>query len=241
MAIRVLIADDHSLLRECLRNALDEAEDLLVVSEVRSGRQAEKEALTLKPDVILLDLDLPGSGGIEFARSMKRSLPGTAILLLTVETDRKRLLEAVRAGAEGYVLTDIDSQTLVEAIRGVCRLRRACRSENAAKVIFEMDGVLAAERDTLSFGVPTSAPKLSRSSETIRRPEEGRLTSRELEVLLTMSQGMTNAQIARKLYISEKTVKNHATRIFRKLGAKSRVDAVRRATIMGLLEKSGDS
>ncbi len=249
--IRILIADDHFFLRQGLRNILEGEEGMAVIGEARNGSQAEEKAVKLQPDVILLDLDLPEEGGIPFAHFVKKQMPSCAVLILTVEADKGRLLEAVRAGAEGYVLTDADRQTLVDAIRGVCDGERAC-SENVAKMIFEMDGVLAAERDTLSLGLGRDRGKEAQQRDgemgsgsdrpgADRPSQGGQLTAREMDVLWSMAQGHSNNEIAQDLYISEKTVKNHATRIFRKLGASNRAEAVKLARRRGLLEPPAGS
>ena len=206
MPIRILIADDHALLRQGIKNVLDLEDDLATVGEAADGEEAIVKTQELQPDVLLLDLNMPKINGLEVIKNVKQNMPDLKVLVLTILDDENYLFEVIKNGAAGYVLKDIEPRMLVQAIRAV----------------------YAGE----SFIYPTLTKKLinevnrSQSLERVHRHgRDNRLTYREMEVLQLIAQGMSNAEIAGQLFLSEKTVKNHLTSIFRKLNVSDRTQA----------------
>ncbi|WP_037906650.1 response regulator [Actinacidiphila yeochonensis] len=205
--IRVLLADDHPVVRQGLAAMLGSEPDLEVVGEASNGPQAEALAATLRPDIVLMDLRMPGGGGAESTGRMTAAgLPCRVIVLTTYESDGD-ILRAVEAGAAGYLLKDVSPAELVGAIRA------AARGET----------VLA----------PSVAARLVDRLRT--RTEQPRLSERETSVLRLVAEGCTNAEIGRRLFIGESTVKTHLLRAFTKLGVADRTAAVTSAMRHGLL------
>jgi DNA-binding NarL/FixJ family response regulator len=206
--IRIILADDHPVVREGLRAMLTAEPDLEVVADASSGPQAEALAAELLPDIVLMDLRMPGGSGVEsIVRMTEAELPCRVIVLTTYETDRD-ILRAVEAGAAGYLLKDLPRAELAESVRA------AARGET----------VLA----------PTVAARLVDQLRT--RPERPRLSERETAVLRLVAEGCTNAEIGRRLFIGESTVKTHLLRIFGKLGVADRTAAVTSAMRYDLLD-----
>ncbi|NUS17081.1 MAG: response regulator transcription factor [Streptomyces sp.] len=205
--IRILLADDHPVVREGLRAMLAAEPDLDVVGEASSGPQAEAQAATLLPDIVLMDLRMPGGGGVDsIVRMTAAGLPCRVIVLTTYETDGD-ILRAVEAGAAGYLLKDLARGELAAAVRA------AARGET----------VLA----------PTVAARLVDHLRT--RQERPHLSERETAVLRLVAEGCTNAEIGRRLFIGESTVKTHLLRAFTKLDVTDRTAAVTSAMRHGLL------
>jgi len=202
--IPILLVDDHPLLRAGLRKVLELEPDLAVVGEAGTGEEALRLARSLRPRIIIMDISLPGINGIEVTKMIKAELPETEILALTIHDDEEYMLEMVRAGARGYILKDVDPGGLIKAIKAALRGESYLSPGIAGKV----------------FGVIN---RLARGGEY--QPRRQILTRREQEVLELIAQGCSNAKIASLLAISEKTVKNHVTSIFRKLGVKDRTQA----------------
>ena len=213
MPIRILIADDHGVLRAGLRALLNAEPDLEVVGEAADGHEALRLTKALHPDILLLDISMPGPGGIEVTQRVKQTLPGTRILILTVHEDEGLLREAIRAGAAGYIVKRAVESELINAIHAVWR--------------GDLYVHPAMTRALLKDLQPPSSPE--------RTPVEP-LTPRETEVLRLIAQGYTNRQIAEKLTISVRTVETHRANITGKLGLRSRVELVRYAREHGLLE-----
>jgi len=205
---RVLIADDHSIVRQGLRMFLSADPELEVVGEARDGAEAVKLARQLRPDVVLMDLLMPVMDGIKAIAAIRREVPDTEVVALTSVLEDAAIIDAVRAGAIGYLLKDTDSHEL-------------CRAIKAA----------AAGQVQLS---PQVAARLLRE---VRTPEKSveELTEREMEVLLALAQGRSNQEIARALHITEQTVKSHVSHILAKLGVPSRTQAALYAIRMGLV------
>lgn len=204
MCIKVLIVDDHALLREGLIKILSLEDDLKIIGEAGKGEEAIELTRTLKPNVILMDINMPGVNGIEATKVIKKEFPSIGIIALTIHDDEEYIFELVRAGVSGYVLKDIQPERLVSAIRDVAQGKSVIHPNITAKLLGE----------------------LNRLSERKNRPSSfGELTMREIEVLELIAQGMANKDIARVLFISEKTVKNHVTSIFRKLNVEDRTQA----------------
>jgi two-component system NarL family response regulator len=216
-AIRVLIADDQALFRRGLHVVLDSEENIEVVAEVADGEAAVIKAQELMPDVVVMDVRLPRLNGIEAARRIRALLPDTRILMLTVSDDEDDLYEAVKAGASGYLLKEISVDEVAGAIH----------------VVMKGHSLIS----------PSMASKLLRQFNALARQAAGRaqlpapvLTARELEVLKLVARGMSNREVAEKLYISENTVKNHVRNILEKLHSHSRMEAVMYAVRAGLLD-----
>jgi DNA-binding NarL/FixJ family response regulator len=210
--VRVLIADDHPLFREGMRGRLDRVADVAVVGEAASGDEAVELAHKLEPDVILMDIKMPGLNGIEATREILRASPQIGVLMLTMFEDDDSVFAAMRAGAKGYLLKDSGGEGVVHAIRAVA----------SGEAVF---GPGVAERMIGFF----SAPRAAAPRRTF--PE---LTEREEEILSLVAQGKSNQQIARQLFVSLKTVRNHVSNILLKLQVADRAQAVIRARDAGM-------
>lgn len=207
MTIRILIVDDHSVVREGLQMFLRLDPELEVVGEARNGVEAVREARRLQPDVVLMDLLLPQMDGIEATATIRRELPEIEVLALTSVLEDERIFAAIRAGAIGYLLKDTEAH----------ELRRAIKAAAAGQVQLS----------------PEVATRLMRQQQPPSPAEE--LTPRELEVLQLVTQGLTNRGIALDLGIGEKTVKTHVSNILSKLDVLSRTQAAVLAVQMGLV------
>jgi DNA-binding NarL/FixJ family response regulator len=209
---RVLIADDHPLFREGMRGRLDRVGDIAVVGEAASGEEAVELARKLEPHVVLMDIKMPGLNGIEATREILRANPRVGVLMLTMFEDDDSVFAAMRAGAKGYLLKDSGGEGVVYAIRAV----------TSGEAVF---GPGVAERIIGFFSVP-------RSAEPQRAFPE--LTEREEEILSLVAQGKSNQEIARQLFVSLKTVRNHVSNILVKLQVADRAQAVIRARDAGI-------
>jgi DNA-binding NarL/FixJ family response regulator len=212
--IRVLVADDHPVFRYGMRAMLEAEPDIELVAEATDGEEAVARALDLEPDVILMDLNMPKTNGIEAARKILDALPGTAILMLTMFEEDDSVFAAMRAGAHGYVLKGADGEETIRAIRAVA----------GGEAIFSPT---IARRLTQYFAKPHRKP----GSESQPFPE---LTDRERDILTLIAQGYTNTAIADRLYLSPKTVRNYVSNLFTKLQVADRAQAMIRAREAGL-------
>ncbi len=210
--IRVLVADDHHLFREGLTRLLAEEEDIEVVASLRSGDEVLASIHHYQPDVVLLDVNMPGLNGIETARRLKERYPDLGILLLTVSEDRETLFSAVQAGVRGYLLKSSTSSELVEAIHRIHRGEAAISPSMSAKLLDEFVALSQGKR---------------------QRPEDV-LTQRERDILRYVANGMSNKEIGAALAISPHTVKAHLRHILDKLGLRSRAQAAAWAERHGL-------
>jgi DNA-binding NarL/FixJ family response regulator len=217
---RLLIADDHALLRTGMRAMLEAEPDLEVVGEAGNGREAVDLCQELLPDLVLMDLSMPEMDGIEATRAVKAEHPKTGVLVLTAHADQEMLLEAIRAGAAGYVLKGVGPQELV----GVVRATLGGESPVDQELVMRLVRRLAAEAD------PPPEPSAT------KREEQGSLTPRELGVLRSLATGKTNRQIAHELHLSLSTVKRHLERIISKLGVSDRTQAAVKAVELGLID-----
>jgi DNA-binding NarL/FixJ family response regulator len=219
--IRVLIADDQRLIRDGLRYIIDAQPDMEVVGEADRGESAVSLALTERPDVVLMDIQMPGADGLWATGEIVRQLPRTKVLLLTTFDVPEYVHDGIRAGAVGYLLKDEDAGALMDAIRAVHRGHALYRTEAAADVLGRI--VRGAHGDPGARD-GDGAERLGECGETGDMAEP--LTDREREVLQEMAWGLRNDEIARKLCISEGTVKTHVHRILQKLGVEDRTQAV---------------
>jgi NarL family two-component system response regulator YdfI len=207
--IRVLIADDHLVVREGLRAILEAAADLMLVGEAADGAEAVQLAGELLPDVVLMDLRMPNVDGIEAIRQIKARYRVVEVVILTTYDDDEYIVRGLRAGARGYLLKDASRKALFETIRAAARGESLLPLAVVQKVVAHL-------------AEPEPA-------------EAQRLSVREREVLALLVQGLANREIATRLYISERTVKAHVTSIFNRLGVDSRVEAVAVALRSGLV------
>lgn len=199
--VRVLIADDHAVVREGLRTLIGSAEGLLLVGEARDGIEAVSKARGLQPDVILMDLVMPRKGGIEAIREIKKTVPEARILVLTSYGAKNKVFPAIKAGALGYLLKDSSPAQLLQAIYDVHAGKAPLQPSIALKVIGEIQE-------------PSDAS-----------PSEHSLTEREVTVLKLVARGLTNQEIANELVISEWTVRTHVSNILEKLHVANRTQA----------------
>ncbi len=209
--IRVLIADDHAVVRQGLRTFLELQDDIEVVADVPDGEAALRAASEYEPDVVLMDLVMPGGGGVEAIRALRERRPEARVLVLTSFLDDEKLFPAVRAGAAGYLLKDVEPAELVRAIRTVDDGEALLHPAVAARLMEEF-------------------------AETERPAADEALTAREREVLELIARGLSNKLIARDLEIAEKTVKTHVSSILGKLGLTDRTQAALYAVRSGLIE-----
>ncbi|MFI8340917.1 response regulator [Streptomyces sp. NPDC085639] len=203
--IQVFLLDDHEVVRRGLRDLLDAEPDITVVGEAGTAEQALARGPALRPDVAVLDVRLPDSDGITVCRELRSRMPGLACLMLTSFDDEDALLDAIMAGASGYVLKQIKGTDLVSAVRTVATGQSMLDPATTARLMHSL-----------------------RDPETAKAPEDARLavlSERERAVLDLIGEGLTNRQIAKQLYLSEKTVKNHISRLLGKLGVERRVQA----------------
>jgi len=215
--IRILIADDHALMRNGLRGILDAEEDMEVVGEAEDGAQAVDEAVKLHPDVVIMDIRMPRLDGIEATKRLAaQGTRAPRVLVLTTFDLDEYVYEALRAGAGGFMLKDAPPRQLAEAVRTVA----ACEALLAPAVTKRL-----IERYV-------SRPP----SDSVRRERFAELTDRELEVLQLLTRGLSNVEIGERLFLSEATVKTHVTRVLTKLGVRDRVQAVVLAYETGLAQ-----
>ena len=214
--LRVLIADDHPLFRSGLRALLSTVPDTAVVGEATTGDEAIALAAELQPDLIVMDLQMPGVSGIDATRRILDTSPRIGILVVTMFEDDYSVFAAMRAGAKGYVLKDTDEEDILHAIRAVGKGEAIFSSAVARRMIDFFTGA----RSEAERAVPARA-----------FPE---LTDREREVLDLIAQGLSNPEIASRLYLSPKTVRNHISNIFAKLQVADRAQAIVRAREAGL-------
>ena len=214
--VRVLVADDHPVVRAGLRALLSAEPGLAVVAEAGSGEETVVMARQHQPDVVLMDLRMPGAGGLAAIRQLSADQPGVRVVVLTTYDSDADILPAVEAGAAGYLLKDTPRDTLVGAIFAAARGETVLAPAVAGRLVNRLRAA------------PPEAPA---ARET--------LSAREAEVLTLAGRGLTNAQIGRELFVSEATVKTHLLRAYAKLGVSSRTAAVTRAMELGVLPSPG--
>jgi two-component system NarL family response regulator len=217
--IRTMIVDDHALFRRGLEIVLVTESDIDVVGEASDGTEAVDKAGEYLPDVILMDVKMPRSSGIEACRAIKEVAPSSKIIILTMSDEEEDLFEAIRAGASGYLLKDIPLDEVAEAVRAVHGGQSLISPSMAGKLLTEF-AALAARDD----------------GERVREVPAPKLTEREMQVLRLVAKGMNNRDIAKELFISDNTVKNHVRNILEKLQIHSRMEAVMVAVRAKLIE-----
>ncbi|MDK2807640.1 MAG: hypothetical protein PWP24_373 [Clostridiales bacterium] len=201
MPINVIIVDDHSMIREGLKQLLELDGDIKVIGEAGDGIECLQLINTVSPDVLLLDINMPNANGLYVLEEMKKEKRNIKVLILTIHNEIEYLLKAVDLGVDGYVLKDSNSSLLKEAITAVYEGR--------------------------TYIQPSLAPILRDKKNTIEKGKrEANLTKRELQVIELLGEGLYNKEIAERLFISEKTVKNHVSSIFKKIGVTDRTQAV---------------
>lgn len=217
VSIRVLLVDDHALFRRGVASVLAREPDLTVVGEASDAEQALARAKELHPDVVLLDVKMPGRSGLEVCAELVEAVPGVRVVMLTISDAEDDLYAAVRAGASGYLLKEISPEDVVAAVRSVHAGQSLISPTMAGKLLTEFAAMVRREDELRDSGAP-------------------RLTDRELEVLKLVARGLNNRDIAHELFISENTVKNHVRNILEKLQLHSRMEAVVYAVREKLLE-----
>ena len=216
--IRIILVDDHGLIREGLRKVLSLEEDILIIGEASTGEEALQKAETLLPDVVVMDIGLPNMTGLEATKKIRKMFPQIKILTLSVHDSEEYVLEALKAGASGYLSKDVDANMLAEAIRIIARGEAIVQPSILSKIIDR----IYHRNDKFDF-----------RSERQKAVEQ--LTDRELEIVIAVAQGSSNRTIANKLFISEKTVKNHISSILKKLNLEDRTQLAIYAYRTGLV------
>jgi len=217
MTIRILLVDDQALFREGLHTLLSVHEDLEVVGEASNGQEAIDAVEKLAPDVVLMDLRMPVLNGVAATRQITEFAPNSRVIVLTTFDDDDYIFDGLRAGAVGYLLKDVPSAKLVEAIRAAAQGESFLQPSIAAKVVAEFSRM--------------ADPKAAVPQQNLVEP----LSERELEILEVLATGASNREIANELFITEGTVKNHVTNILGKLGVRDRTQAALKAKDMGLI------
>jgi DNA-binding NarL/FixJ family response regulator len=217
--IRTLIVDDHALFRRGLEMVLKSEADIELVGEASDGEEAVAKAVESLPDVVLMDIRMPRISGIEACRALKDVAPSAKIVILTISDEEEDLFEAIRAGASGYLLKDIPLDEVADTVRAVHGGQSLINPSMAGKLLTEFAAL--ARRD---------------GDEPPQRVLAPRLTDREIQVLRLVARGMNNRDIAKELFISENTVKNHVRNILEKLQIHSRMEAVMVAVREKLIE-----
>lgn len=203
--IKVIVIDDHDLIREGLNRIISFEEDLEILGEGKNGEEALELVESKAPEVVVLDINMPKKNGLEVLKGIKQKDKNIKVVMLTVENDKKTILEAIDIGADGYILKESAGSEIVNAIRGVY---------SGEKYI---DKILIS---TIFYNVKRDLKYYSKEKEIIKL-----LTNRELSILYEISKGLKNKEIAEKLFLSEKTVKNYITGIFKKIKVEDRVQA----------------
>jgi DNA-binding NarL/FixJ family response regulator len=200
--IKLLIVDDHAVLRDGLKTIIESEDDIKVIGEAVSGSDALNKVNELAPNIILMDINLPGMNGIEVTRILKQQYPQIRVLILTMHSHEEYFMAAIKEGADGYLLKDAPSDQVVEAVR----------------TVFHGESVIH----------PSLTRKLLNFHQQNQRKdkEENSLTEREREVLACLVEGLTNKEIGERLFVSDKTVKIHVSNIFKKLNVKSRSQVI---------------
>ncbi len=210
-SIRILLADDHNVLRQGMAQALEVQPDMTVIAQADNGQEAVELALTHQPDIILMDINMPEMDGVEAARQITAQLPQTGVIILTMYRRDDYVFEAIKAGASGYLLKEVELDELLEAIRAVARGEAVIDSAVASRVLAEL-------------------------RQPARSQPKPVLAERDVEILRLLAQGLKNQAIAERLSLSEKTVRNRLSLVFRQLHLENRTQAVLYALREGIVE-----
>lgn len=221
MSIRVLLVDDQQLFREGLSTLLSIPDDITVIGEANNGQEAITAVAQNKPDVVLMDVRMPVMDGVAATREITQNYPDSRVIMLTTFDDDEYVFEGLKAGAAGYLLKDVPSNKLLEAIRAAANGDSFLEPSVAAKVVAEF----------ARMGKQPSASTEQDPNSQLVEP----LSSRELEILQHLATGASNREIANALFIAEGTVKNHVTNILGKLGVRDRTQAALKAHDLGLI------
>ncbi len=216
--IRVLLADDHNVLRQGMAQALDAQPDIAVVAQAADGTQAVELARAHRPDVILLDINMPGMDGVEAARQIIAESPGIGIIMLTMYRRDEYVVEAIKAGASGYLLKEVELDDLLAAIRSVARGEAVLDPAVAGRVLAELRRPARPAND--------AAPAL---------------TERDTEILQLVARGLSNQEIADQLHLAEKTIRNRLSLLFKQLELENRTQAALYAIRQGLVDDEPDA
>ena len=218
--IDVLLVDDQTLIRQGIRVLLEIEPDIHVVGQAADGAEALRQTEALHPHVVLMDVRMPGMDGVSATREMSRRFPEVGVIILTTFEDDETVFEGLRAGARGYLLKDVSSEEMAEAVRKVAAGEALIQSRLTRRVLAEFSRMSAA---------PAAQPG---GPQSLAVP----LTERELEVLRALAHGLSNREIAAQLVITEGTVKNHVSNLIDKLGVRDRTQAVLKGQELGLLQ-----
>ena len=225
---RLAIVDDHALVRSGLRNMLEDEDEFEIVGEASNGREALQLCSRVRPDLVLMDVRMPEMDGLEATRAVKQKYPGTSVLIVTMHENPDYLLEALKAGAAGYVLKDSSSESLIAAVRKVIEGESPLNRKLATELLRK-----------LADETKESARKTAPGNQSVRLPYP--LTPREIEVLKLMALGQTNREISQNFVISVGTTKNHVEHIIAKLAVSDRTQAVVRALEWGIIDFPSES
>ena len=222
--IRLLLADDQQLIRQGIRVLLEIETDIQVVGEATTGREAVAKVEALHPDVVLMDVRMPELNGVAATAELHTRFPAVGVIILTTFEDDETVFEALRAGARGYLLKDISSEEMAQAIRKVAAGEALLQPRITRKVLAEFSRLASAgeNRTVVKSGPPSDSPAAA-------------LTEREQEVLQALARGLSNREIADELVITEGTVKNHVSNLIEKLGVRDRTQAVLKGQELGLI------
>ncbi len=215
--IKILLVDDQKLIRQGIQLLLETEDDLSVIGHADNGKQAVQKAQELQPDVILMDVRMPEMDGVQATREILSKMPTCGIIILTTFDDDETIFEGLKAGARGYLLKDISSEEMAEAVRTVAAGEALIQPSITRKVLSEFSRMAAAP--------------VNSQPQSLVEP----LTEREMEVLLAISRGKSNKEIAEELFITEGTVKNHVSNLIAKLEVRDRTQAVLKAQTLNLI------
>ncbi len=219
MTCKVLIADSEQVFRQGLTRLLEQEKDIEVIGEASTGKEAVRICQELNPDVILINVEMPEENGMEATAEIKKFLPESEVIILTGSLNQNYLYSAIKAGANGYILKQESYQVVIDSIRSVCS-GKSLISNDLCRKLLQRVRILSEHQTKMGDIIELG------------------LTKREIEILIELAKGKTNAQIAEGLYVSEKTVKNHVFNLYRKLEVENRSSAVLKAFDLGLVEAS---
>jgi len=220
--IRVVLADDQTLVRQGIRLLLEIEPDIQVVGQAATGREAIQQVEALHPEVVLMDVRMPDMDGVEATRQLKAHFPDVSVIILTTFEDDAIVFEGLKAGARGYLLKDISSEEMAEAVRTVAAGQALIQASLTRKVLEEFTRLATAAEPPAQPASPAN-------------PISEPLTEREKEVLRALARGCSNREIAQELVITEGTVKNHVSNLIAKLGVRDRTQAVLKAQELGFI------